>query len=30
MQKLGKEISEEEVIEMIRQHDLTGDGMLSF
>ena len=30
MQKLGKEISQEEVAEMIKQHDLTGDGCLSF
>ena len=30
MQKLGKNIDEVEINQMIKQHDITGDGMLSF
>jgi Ca2+-binding EF-hand superfamily protein len=30
MQKLGKDITPAEVILMIKTHDKTGDGMLSF
>ena len=30
MQKLGQEISRDEIEEMIRKHDIRGDGVLSF
>ena len=30
MQKLGQEISAEEIHEMINKHDIVGDGVLSY